>query len=208
MCALAVVAVVGACSTANEQVVTAPPEWGSSTGSAVPAEAAPLNQATTPSANWRASTTQAPDDGPAIEWRTAYRSDAVEVSLLDPRNYYRVQQVTLLGPGGRAYPAAEITRNVVRDRGDDWYGGPSVGFGGAFGSRGSALGVGLGFSFPPGGRSARAEAASATTTDARIPVPEAEQYGRTAQSWSIEVSLIDASGTERFARLPAPLPRG
>lgn len=206
MCALVALAAVAACSTASERVADAPPEWGSSSGSAIPGGAVPLNQAIAPSGDWRASRAPAPDDGPPIEWRTAFRSDAVEVSLLDPRNYYRVQQVTLVGPGGRAYPAAEITRNVVRDRGDGWYGRPAVGLGGAFGSRGSALG--LGFTFPLGAGSSRGGPVSATTTEARIPVPDSEQYRRTAQSWSIELSLVDASGTERVARLPAPLPRG
>lgn len=143
--------------------------------------------------------------GLSIDWRTAYLGDSVQVTIIDPRSYYRVQEVRLIAPDGRSYAASEITRDVLRGRSDDdWYGRPSLGVGGAVGSHGGGLGVGL--SFPIGNRAADAERQGQTSTEARIRLSDPDFYRRTAADWTIEVGLADPSGAPHVARIAAPVP--
>ena len=145
-------------------------------------------------------------EGPSVDWRTAYLGDSVQVTIVDPRSYYRVQEVRLIAPDGRSYEASEITRDVLRDRSDEgWYGRPSVGVGGAFGSHGGGLGVGL--SFPIGNRASDAERQGQTSTEARIRLPDPDLYRRSAADWRIEIALTDPSGAPHAARIAAPVPR-
>ena len=143
-------------------------------------------------------------EAPPLEWSSSFRGGSVEIVLSDPRNFYRIQQVRLVDPAGNGYPAPELTRTVVRDRAAEWSGRPSLGIGGAAGSHWSSFGIGL--TIPLGQTSRREEAASYTATAAWIPVPDPDYYSRTAQSWTLELTLLDPSGGERFARIPAPVP--
>ncbi len=52
---------------------------------------------------------------PEIDWRTSLVGDLIVVELTDPRGYYRVERVELVGPGGRSYPAHELSRETVRE---------------------------------------------------------------------------------------------
>ncbi len=139
---------------------------------------------------------------PAVDWRTALRGDTVEVEIVDRNSYYRVEEIRLEGPDGRTYPAPELTRSVVRDHSGRWYGRPAVGIGGAFGSHGGGLGVGL--SFPLGNRAE--PDTSVTSTEARIPLSEPDRYRAAPGAWAVEIVLRTPSGDRRVARIPAPRP--
>ena len=85
--------------------------------------------------------------GRDLAWQTAFLGDAIRVTLDDPGGAYHVDNVALVDPDGREILAREITRETVEG---DRYGSPSVGVGGAGGSRGGAS-VGVGLSVPLGG---------------------------------------------------------
>jgi hypothetical protein len=139
-----------------------------------------------------------PAANPSIDWRTEVRGDDLLVRLADRRGYYRVERVELVAPSGRSYPAAELTREVVRE--DDRYYpyGPGVGVGGGFGSSGSSS-VGIGVSVPLGGGGSYERGA---WTEARIPLPEPPRS--VGPDWKIVVGLSDRYGAARVAELPAP----
>jgi hypothetical protein len=140
-----------------------------------------------------------PTSDPSIDWRTEVRGDDLLVRLADRRGYYRVENVALVAPSGRGYPAAELTREVIRE--DDRYYpyGPGVGVGGGFGSSGSSS-VGIGVSVPLGGGYRRGE--SGAWTEARIPLPAPPRA--IGPDWKIIVGLSDPSGAARVAEIPAP----
>ncbi len=137
---------------------------------------------------------------PEIDWRTSLVGDLIVVELTDPRGYYRVERVELVGPAGRSYPAHELSRETVRESARA-YGGV-VGVGAGYGSGG---GGGIGFSLPLA--SAR-RAAVITRTTARLKPPDAAAYRQHVDQWAIRVVLTDPAGVESFARIPAPAPTG
>ena len=139
-----------------------------------------------------------PTAAPSIDWRTEVRGDDLMVRLSDRRGYYRVEEVSLVAPSGRSFPAFELTREVVRE--DDAYYpyGPGVGIGGGFGSGGSSS-VGVGVSVPLGGGHTRSGGA---WTEARIPLPSPPRT--IGPNWKIVVELSDPYGAPRVAELPAP----
>ena len=141
-----------------------------------------------------------PASEPSIDWRTEVRGDDLLVRLADRRGYYRVERVALVAPSGRSYPAAELTREVVRE--DDRYYpyGPGVGVGGGFGSGGSSS-VGIGVSVPLGGGGYERSERGAWT-EARIPLPAPPRA--VGPDWKIVVGLSDRHGAARVAELPAP----
>lgn len=136
---------------------------------------------------------------PAIDWRTEVRGDDLLVRLSDRRGYYRVEEVSLVAPSGRSFPAFELTREIVRE--DDAYYpyGPGMGIGGGFGSSGSSS-VGVGVSVPLGGGHARS--GGGAWTEARIPLPPAPRA--IGPDWKIVVELSDRDGAPHTAELPAP----
>lgn len=141
-----------------------------------------------------------PASKPSIDWRTEVRGDDLVVSLADRRGYYRVEQVALVSPSGRRYPAFELTREVVRA--DDGYYPylPGVGLGGGFGSGGSSS-LGVGVSVPLGDY-AYGPPDRGAWTQARIPLPpEPRAIG---PDWKVVVELSDPSGAAQVAELPAP----
>ena len=145
-----------------------------------------------------------PAPEPSIDWRTQVSGGDLLVRLVDRRGYYRVERVSLVAPSGRAYPAFELTREVVRADGDARWGGPSVGIGGGFGSGGWS-GVGAGVSMPLGGGGYDRQERGAWT-EARIPLPAPPRS--VGPDWKVLVELSDPSGAPRFAELPAPEIRG
>ncbi|MGE0653373.1 MAG: hypothetical protein AB7P12_16765 [Alphaproteobacteria bacterium] len=145
--------------------------------------------------------------GPAIDWRTALSGDTVQVSITDPRQYWRVDRVSLVAPGGATIPAQEITRETVRDNDPYGYGGggASVGFGGGWGSRGGG-GVGIGIGVPLFGSGA--PAVPPTRVVALIRPPDPAAYRQSAAAWRIRIDLSDATGRTSHAEIPAPIPQG
>ena len=132
---------------------------------------------------------------PDLEWNTTLRNDLVEVALIDRKSFYRVDQVELIGPDGRLYPATDITRHVTTEDGPS--SGARVGIGAG---SGGGVSTGIGFSFPIAGRSSR----NRTKTTARIPLLNPDFYRATAAQWTIRVTLIDQTGEQSTADFPAP----
>ena len=197
-------AALTSCTAATESLGTAPASWGSTGTAGDPGAAVPLNQAITPRPAIAAAPAARVAEGPPLEWRTGFAFDAVEVGLFDPNQHYRIEDVRLVAPDGRSYPASDITREVVRERLAGWYGGVGVGAGGFVTSRRSA--VGLGISIPIGERIRQPAWSGGGSTHARIPVPDVAEYRRTARSWWIDLSMVDRFGAAQFARIPAPVP--
>ncbi|MEE8122476.1 MAG: hypothetical protein V3T93_00035 [Alphaproteobacteria bacterium] len=140
---------------------------------------------------------------PNIAWRTVLAGDVVEVELTDPKAYYRVERIELVGPAGQTYTATTLTRETVREDAGPYGSGIGVGIGG-YGGSSSGAAVGLGLSFPLG--SASQPAPTVTRTIARIRVPDADAYRRTAGQWTINAYLSDPAGTPSLAKIPAPTP--
>ena len=156
------------------------------------------------SGDYGASGPRSPQDAvpPGLDWHTAITGDVVTVELTDHQGYYRIERVALLGPNGETVGANELTRETVRRDADAYdHRGVDVGIGAHGGSRGGH--VGLGFSFPLNGPS-RSPAISLTY--ARIRIPDAEAYRRTAGRWKIEIFVTDPAGASGIARIPAPRP--
>mgnify|MGYP003134811834 CR=1 FL=1 len=140
---------------------------------------------------------------PTLHWTTAYADGIVRVTIEDPTSYYRVDSVTLYGPDGTATPAVEITRENVTATGVGGGFRPSVGVGGGYSSHGGfGTGVGVGLSFPLGGRAEPDRRA----TRAVIPVAEPSAYRHTAAASEIQATLTAPDGETRYARFPAPVP--
>ncbi len=132
---------------------------------------------------------------PDLEWKTALKSDVVEVVLIDRKSFYRVDQIELIGPDGRIYRATDITRHVTE--GDGYSSGTRVGIGAGSGGR---VSTGIGFSFPIGNKSSR----DRTKTETRIPLRNPEFYRATVDQWTVRVTLIDEDGEQSTADFPAP----
>ena len=135
---------------------------------------------------------------PEIDWRTSLVGDLIVVELTDPRGYYRVERVELVGPAGRSYPAHELSRETVRESAR----GGGVGVGAGYSS---GAGVGIGFSLP---LARPRRAAVITRTTARLKPPDIAAYRQHVDQWAIRVVLTDPAGVESFARIPAPAPAG
>ena len=141
---------------------------------------------------------------PGLDWRTTIAGDVLAVEITDHKGYYRIERVALLGPNGETVGANELTRETVRGNADAYdHRGVDVGIGAHGGSRGGH--VGLGFSFPLNGPRPRPSPAI-TLTYARIRIPDAEAYRRTAGRWQIEIFVTDPAGASSIARIPAPRP--
>ena len=137
-----------------------------------------------------------PAGPPSLEWKTDIVGDTIVVSLADPDGFYRVEQVTLVGPAGQRIDASEITRRTYRESGSV---SPSVSTGIGISSGGSSS-VGIGFNFPiVAGRSARTPV---NEIEARIRLPDPAGYR--GQQWRIVVALMDKDGISSSAEIPAP----
>jgi hypothetical protein len=144
---------------------------------------------------------------PDVRWKSFVRGDVVEIEIIDPAAYYRVDAVDLVAPDGREFPARELTHIApsqdipIRER------GPNVGIGGWGGSSGRG-GMGVGMSFPIGGTPPPPPDPDRNfaRTVARILLANPAQYRRTAPSWSVRVRLLDPTGAASTARFAAPMP--
>ena len=143
---------------------------------------------------------------PDLRWRSVVRGDRVEIEVIDPAAFYRVEQVDLVAPDGREYAAQELTRIApsrdmpVRER-------ATFGVGG-WGGSSSGVGMGVGTSFPIGGRPVPPPDPDRNfaRTIAHIILSDPASYHRTASAWSVKVHLLDPSGVSSTARFAAPLP--
>ncbi len=133
---------------------------------------------------------------PSLDWRTALEDGVLVVEIKDPKGFYRVGRVELVGPAGRTYRARELTRETVLEDAGPY--GAGVGVGG-YGTSGGDVGVA--FSFPLGGPH---RAPALTLTEARIPLPDPPAYRRTSGRWTIRISLTDRAGVASVAQIPAP----
>jgi hypothetical protein len=130
----------------------------------------------------------------------------VEIEVIDPAAFYRVEQVDLVAPDGREYAAQELTRIApsrdipVRERG-------TFGIGG-WGGSSSGVNMGVGMGFPIGGRPPPPPDPDRNfaRTIAHIILSDPASYHRTASAWSVKVRLLDPSGVSSTARFAAPLP--
>ena len=127
---------------------------------------------------------------PSLDWTTSIDDDTIRVSLVDSRGAYRVDKVTLVGPGGQSIDAFELTR--VSHGGNSAGPGVStgVGVGVGVGSSGTRSSVGIGVGIPLGS-SGGSRNPRVNQTEALIRVPNPEVYRRTAEDWMIRVALID-----------------
>ena len=143
---------------------------------------------------------------PDVRWRSVVRGDRVEIEIIDPAAFYRVERVDLVAPDGREYAAQELTRIApsrdipVRESG-------TFGIGG-WGGSSSGVGMGVGMGFPIGGRSSPPPDPDRNfaRTVAHIILNDPDSYRRTASAWSVKVRLLDPSGVSSTARFAAPLP--
>jgi hypothetical protein len=143
---------------------------------------------------------------PDVRWRSFVRGDVVEVEIIDPAAYYRVDTVDLIAPDGHEFRSTELTRIApsqdipIRER-------PRFGVGGWGGSSGRG-GMGVGMDFPLGGSPPPPQDPdrNLARTVARFLLADPDQYRRTAQSWSVRVRLLDPSGGSSTARFAAPMP--
>lgn len=159
------------------------------------------------------STGPAPS-GPPLDWQTRISGDTIIVEIRDPNDYYRVEQVELVGPDGVTIAASEINRETNRASGDTYrgWGGPTLGLGvGSWsggGRSGTSTGVGLGFDFPIGGSSSASAPPTGTMTMASVRVPDLAHYRETVASWIVRVSFTDRNNELQTAVVPAPRPAG
>ena len=142
---------------------------------------------------------------PSLDWTTSIDDDTIRVSLVDSRGAYRVDKVTLVGPGGQSIDAFELTR--VSHGGNSAGPGVStgVGVGVGVGSSGTRSSVGIGVGIPLGSSGGSGNR-RVNQTEALIRVPNPEVYRRTAEDWMIRVALIDTRGGKLSAAFPAPIP--
>lgn len=143
---------------------------------------------------------------PEIRWRSAVQGDTVEIMIVDPAAFYRVDRIDLVAPDGRELPAQELTRIApsndipIRERG-------TFGIGG-WGGSSSGVNMGIGMGFPIGGRPSPPPDPDRNfaRTIAHIILNDPVGYRRTASAWSVKVRLLDPSGVSSTARFAAPLP--
>lgn len=121
---------------------------------------------------------------------------------LEVRGFGRMplDHAELIAPDGTTQTALDRNNERVAD---DYVSRPSVGVGGAGGSRGAAVGVGL--SFPiledrPAGVWYRSRAS--------FPVLDMALYRATWRDWRIRMRFQGADGQMRQVELPAPEPPG
>jgi len=106
-----------------------------------------------------------------LQWRTSLRGDEVRVAVFDRTGQYRINGITLVGPGGAVVPARELTRESQSGAGG---GGLSVG--GDYGPR-SGGGVILGMGFPVGGDSSSLERRTAASSPCRRVIARMRRSG-------------------------------
>lgn len=139
-----------------------------------------------------------PSGPPSLEWKTDIVGDTIVISLADPDGFYRVEQVTLVGPAGQRIEAAEITRRTYRENGSV---APNVSTGIGIGSGGGS-GVGIGFNFPITAN--RSRRTPVNEIEARIKLPDPAGYRAEARQWRIVVAVTDKAGNSSSAEFPAP----
>lgn len=145
----------------------------------------------------------APDGLPALDWQTRLEGREIYVQLEDPSGFYETVTMDLIAPGGQRIPASSVTDQERIYRDSYGYGRPSVGVGGAAGSHGG--GVGVGMSFPLGGSAPRRPDRERVIVG-RFVVPDLYAYRQTASDWEIEMALTSYDGETSRATIPAPLP--
>lgn len=140
---------------------------------------------------------------PRFDWTTRLAGDTIVVLLTDATGFYRVEQVTLLGPAGQRIEAHELSRKSYSGRGSY---GPGVSAGVGIGSR-SGVGIGFSFfSFPI--TSSRPSDRRGRETEAIVRLADRDRYLREVDRWRISVDLTDPSGNPSTAEIPAPRPAG
>jgi hypothetical protein len=115
----------------------------------------------------------------------------------------RIEQIALVGPDGKTYPANDTATESVTDRGSygGGYGGSSVGVGGGSGSHGGFAGVGLSMDLGSLGGGSR----PVFHTTARIPIPDKAAYRAAPQDWKIAVIVGYRNGPSQTFTEPAPV---
>jgi hypothetical protein len=111
----------------------------------------------------------------------------------------RIEQIVLVGPDGKTYPANDTATESVTDRGS--YGGSSVGVGGGGGSHGGGF-AGVGLSMDLGSLGGGSRPVFHTT--ARIPIPDKAAYRTAPQDWKIAVTVGYRNGPSQTFTEPAP----
>jgi hypothetical protein len=158
----------------------------------------------------RRSPAAAPPGPPRVDWQARVSGDQVVVTLADPGGHYRVQRVDLIGPGGRAATAHDLTRHATSagPGAGDPYDRPGVGVSGGYGSGHGGHG-GVGITIPLGGpsRPAARDAPGARTV-ARVSMPDPIAYRLAPDRWTIRVTLTDRAGNPSTTDIPAPRPAG
>ena len=186
-------------ATERHEALPPPSDLGEDTA---PAPVAPAPTAA-PTPPWPEARLHAESAGPSLEWHTALEGNAVAVELIDASSHYRVERVTLLGPGGAAIAAAALNREVERSYGygpgDQPPGNVGVG---VFGGSASRVGVSIGTAVHGGGPSYTG--VPKTRTRARIVLADPAAYRSDATAWKIAVELIDSAGETSLVEIPAP----
>ncbi len=141
---------------------------------------------------------RAPAGPPRLDWNTEIVGDTILVSLADPDGFYRVEQVTLVGPAGQRIDAEEITRRTYRENGSV---APSVSTGIGIGSGGRS-GVGIGFNFPI--TASRSGRTPVNEVEARIRLADPAGYRAETGLWRITIAVTDRDGNSSSAEIPAP----
>jgi hypothetical protein len=181
---------------------TAPPATPSSAQSPPTAAEAPATQPALPPQGARLL----PDStAPGLEWHAILDGNAVEVELVDATSHYRVEKVTLTGPGGVEIASGPLTRKVERSYGYGPGGYPPGGIGvDVFGGSSTGVGVSVGTATHFGGPAYNL--ARNTHTRTRIALTDPAAYRSDAKAWKIAVELIDSAGETSLVEIPAPPP--
>ena len=143
--------------------------------------------------------------GPGLEWHAVLDGDTVEVELVDATSHYRVEKVTLTGPGGVEIASGPLTRKVERSYGYGPGDYPPGGIGvDVFGGSSTGVGVSVGTAAHVGGSAYNL--ARNTRTHTRIAISDPAAYRRDVKAWRIAVELIDSAGETSLVEIPAPAP--
>ncbi len=181
---------------------TAPPAAASSAQSPAAAAEAPAAQ---PAPTPQGARPLAESAAPGLEWRAVLDGNIVEVELVDATSHYRVEKVTLTGPGGVEIASGPLTRKVERSYGYGPGDYPPGGIGvDVFGGSSTGVGVSVGTAVHAGGPAYNL--ARNTRTRTRIALTDPAAYRSDAKAWKIAVELIDSAGETSLVEIPAPPP--
>lgn len=169
----------------------------------------PLHAAGTPSAQPapppQGARPVAESAAPGLEWHTALDGNAIAVELVDATSHYRVEKVTLTGPGGVEIASGPLTRKIERSYGYGPGDYPPGGIGvDVFGGSSTGVGVSVGTAVHAGGPAYNL--ARNTRTRTRIALTDPAAYRGDAKAWKIAVELIDSAGETSLVEIPAPTP--